>query len=319
MMTSEDLRFFMVIADNKSLAAAARALNVTPPTVTQRLQGIEAKLGIKLVDRRARTATLTDEGELLAERAIEIIQEMTDLEESLTSRTTQVSGRLKILAPIGFGNNYVAPLVADFHRRFPQITVELELSDNPNFSQGSAWDLMIYIGELVDSSLKMVTLAPNQRFLCASPDYIAQVGSPKTPSDLRHHCCIALRENEEDVTMWRFTNRETGVLDSVRIHPKFVCNEGRAVKQWAVDGHGIIMRSEWDMTPELNRGELVRLLTDYDLPRADIVALMGSDQRSRSARTVMFLEELKSILSNQPWHHPNSQSPLIRSGLESDN
>jgi len=301
MVTSEDLRFFMQIAANNSLAAAARALNVTPPTVTQRLQALEAKLGIKLVDRRARAAKLTDEGELLAERARGILDEMQDLQESLASRASDVSGTLKVLAPLGFGNDYVAPLIAQFQQRYANIKVELTLSDSPNYAKGSAWDLMIYIGELLDSSLKMVPLAANRRFICASPEYLAEYGRPRTPADLTEHRCISLQENAEDVTMWRFVNTHTKADEPVRIKPTLICNEGRVVKQWALDGQGIIVRSEWDVAAQLRSGKLELLLPDYELPSANIVALLGSDYRGRSARTVMFLQQLQALLTSKPW------------------
>lgn len=303
MITSEDLRFFQVISTHPSLASAARALNVTPPTVTQRLKSIEQKLNVNLMDRHARSATLTDEGQLLAERAEIILAEIDDLHEIIFSKQNEVTGRLKVLAPLGFGNDYVAPLIADFQSQYPSLTVELVLSDTPDWSAGHSWDIMIYIGELKDSSLKQSVLAPNRRFLCASPKYIEKHGQPAAPYDLRHHSCIALRENAEDVTMWRFVAINGGSQESVRIVPRLASNEGRVVKQWAVDGHGIILRSEWDVAPQLRTGELVRLLSDYELPSADIVALLGSDQRTRSARTIKFLELLKQSLGLQPWNN----------------
>ncbi len=118
---------------------------------------------------------------------------------------------------------------------------------------------------------------------------------------MRHHDCIALQENSEDVTLWRFTHNATAEQDSIRVHPKLASNEGRVVKDWALTGHGIIMRSEWDVQPELNSGKLIRVLPNYALPSADIVALLGTDSRSRSARTAQFLQLLKERFSMQPW------------------
>ncbi|WDE05100.1 LysR family transcriptional regulator [Thalassomonas viridans] len=301
MINSDDLRFFHLIANHSSLAATARALNVTPPTVTQRLQTIEQKLKLKLVDRHARKISLTDEGLLLAERARLILAEMDDLYELLNSQQQEIAGRLKILAPLGFGQEYIAPLVTEFQREYNQLSVELELSDNPDWSSGHAWDIMIYIGELRDSSLKLSVLASNRRFLCASPAYIARYGMPETPADLRRHTCIALRENAEDVTMWRFSATDSDEQQAIRINPKLASNDGRVIKQWALAGAGIIQRSEWDVAAQLKSGELIRLLPDYQLPSADIVALLGTDLRARSARTSKFLQLLKARLAGAPW------------------
>ncbi|MGC3836236.1 LysR substrate-binding domain-containing protein [Moritella viscosa] len=195
----------------------------------------------------------------------------------------------------------MAPLVGEFQQQHPNLTVELELSDKPSWAESHKWDIIIYIGELRDSTLKLATLAPNQRFLCASPDYLKRHGSPESPRKLKNHTCIALRENSEDVTLWRFTHTNSEKQESIRITPTFTSNEGSVIKNWAIAGHGIIMRSEWDVQPELNNGALVRLLPDYSLPSADIVALLGTDSRSRSARTSHFLQLLKERFAQQPW------------------
>lgn len=302
MINSDDLRFFLMIATHPSLAATARAMNVTPPTITQRLQIIEHKLKLKLVERHARSITLTDEGILLAERANIILNEMDDLHESIYSQRNEVAGCLKVLAPLGFGREYIAPLVKKFRQRYENLSVNLELSDNPDWATKHSWDIIIYIGELRDSSLKLSTLAENKRFLCASPSYIAKHGRVNKPADLRQHHCIALRENAEDVTMWKFKASNANNNESIRISPTLACNDGRVIKQWALDGLGIISRSEWDVAPELKNGALVRLLNDYELPTANIVALLGTDQRSRSGRTTKFLELLKKEIGAKPWY-----------------
>ncbi|QUM77195.1 LysR family transcriptional regulator [Moritella sp. 24] len=301
MLTSEDLRFFYTISTQASLSAAARKLNVTPPTVTQRLQAIEAKLNVKLVQRQARGISLTEEGCLLQNKAQTILDDIDQLHALMDNKRNLINGTLKVLAPLGFGNDYIAPLVGEFQQQHTNLTVELELSDNPSWAESHKWDIIVYIGELRDSTLKLATLASNQRFLCASPDYLAKYGAPTSPRDLKNHTCIALRENSEDVTLWRFTHNDNEEQTSVRITPTLTCNEGSVVKNWAIAGNGIIMRSEWDVQPELNSGTLVRLLPHYTLPNADIVALLGTDSRSRSARTSHFLQLLKDRFAQQPW------------------
>lgn len=301
MLTSEDLRFFYAISSQPSLSAAARKLNVTPPTVTQRLQAIEAKLSVKLVQRQARGIRLTEAGYLLQNKAQTILDEIDQLHALMDNKKNLINGTLKVLAPLGFGNDYIAPLIGEFQQQHQHLSVELELSDKPSWSESHQWDIIIYIGELRDSSLKLAILAPNQRFLCASPDYLQRHGTPDSPRALRNHACIALRENSEDVTLWRFTHKQNNEQESIRIVPTLASNEGGVVKNWAIAGHGIIMRSEWDVQPELNSGALVRLLADYSLPSADIVALLGTDARARSARTAHFLQLLKDRFAKQPW------------------
>jgi DNA-binding transcriptional LysR family regulator len=203
MINSEDLRFFCVLANQPSLAQTARVLNVTPSSITQRLQAIEDKLKLKLLNRQGRTTTLTDEGQLLAERARLILADMDELQESLHDRKNELVGRLRILAPLGFGNEYVAELAAQFQAQHRNVSVELVLSDSPNRQTPEAWDIVIHIGALPDSSMLQTVLAKNRRFLCAAPAYVARCGQPASIADLRHHACISLQENAEDVTMWR--------------------------------------------------------------------------------------------------------------------
>ncbi|MBE3064711.1 MAG: LysR family transcriptional regulator, partial [Spirochaetes bacterium] len=275
MLSIEDLRFFAILASSPSLAAAARAMDVTPPAVTQRLQLIERKLGIRLVDRSGRRMALTDEGDLLATHSQRIRDELGELEESLLSSRGVVSGRLRVIAPFGFGRRYVAPAAAHFLIEHPRVTLSFVLSDRPGCVADDTWDLLIQIGELRDSSLVVRRLAPNQRFICASPDYVARRGTPTSPEDLRSHDCIALRENDEDVTLWRFAPADGGDPVHIRIEPRLASNDGEVALGWALAGLGVICRSEWAVVDYLRTGHLVRLLGRWQLPSADVSVFFG--------------------------------------------
>ena len=299
MINSDELRFFYTIATHKTLAAAARTLDISPSSVTQRLQGIETRLGVKLIQRPSRVVSLTDEGSLVLVRAERVIAEINELQKIIDNRLQQVTGKLRVLAPLGFGNEYVAPILAQFAALHPNLEAELTLSDVPDWSSKQVWDVIIYIGELRDSSLHCINLAANKRFLCASPGYLQDFGVPGSPEDLKRHTCIALRENKEDVTLWRFSQK--GVETPVRIHPRLASNDGNVVKQWAISGSGIIMRSEWDVAPQLNAGTLVKVLADYDLPDADIVALSAEPAGNRAPRAALFIQLLKTSLASSPW------------------
>lgn len=304
MLHSEDLRFFTILASHSSLAETARVLNVTPSSITQRLQGIEEKLQLKLIHRQGRRIGLTDEGQLLLERARLILADMDELQEALHDRKNALVGRVRILAPLGFGNEYVAELAACFQAEHAGVSVELVLSDSPNRQALEPWDIVIHIGALPDSSMPHTVLARNRRFLCAAPDYVARHGQPPDIAGLRSHACIALQENAEDVTMWRLRAPGAEEYTAIRIRPRLSSNDGRVVKGWALKGYGIMLRSEWDVAQELRSGALVRILPDHELPGADIVALLGSAQRQRSARTMRFLELLKGSLGARPWRSP---------------
>ena len=303
MINPDDLRFFSVIRDSASLAAAARVLNVSAPAVTQRLRALEARLGVHLVYRSSRHLTLTQEGELFAEHGRKIVDSMTELTDALAARRSEVAGHLRILAPLGFGRRHIGPVVADFQAANPRLRMELSLTDRLGRTPASAWDLAIHVGNLEEATptLSVRRLAANRRFLCASPDYLRTHGLPRTPADLQSHSCIALRENDEDVTLWRFRSKSTRHAESVRIEPELASNDGEVAKAWALSGRGFIIRSEWDVADDLRAGRLVRALVDYELPVAPIVALLGTGQNARVARTRRFLDELIKRFRRPPW------------------
>jgi DNA-binding transcriptional LysR family regulator len=255
---------------------------------------------MRLIDRSGRRMVLTDEGELLAVSARRICDDIGHLSDTLASRRGTVAGHLRVIAPLGFGQRYVAPAIAQFRGIYPEVSASLMLSDRPARISDDMWDLMVHIGELRDSSLVSRRLAPNRRILCASPAYVARRGEPRHPEELLSHECIALRENDEDVTMWRFTSKVHGTQANVRIEPMLTSNDGGTVRDWALAGLGIIARSEWDVAEHLHSGRLVPLLDAWLQPDADIVALISS-RHGRSLRTQRFLDLLHALTLQQPW------------------
>lgn len=299
MLSSLDIEFFMTIAASRSLAAAARRLNVTPPSVSQRLQNIELKLGVRLVERSARSISLTNEGKIFAKRGHSLLQDLENLEQEISDKKISISGKIRLLSPIGLGVKHIGPIAAEFQNLYPQTTIELNLSDIPKWSVHDNLDIMFYIGQLQDSTLKRIVLAKNRRLLLASPEYLRSAPSLIHPKDLDNHRCIALRENDEDATMWRFTEMATGGITSVRISPVLSSNVGQIIKDWCVEGEGVIQRSEWDVQSELKSGKLVQVLSSYQLATADVVALLSSERFNRSKKVTAFLDFLKTRLAER--------------------
>ncbi|AWN52639.1 LysR family transcriptional regulator [Methylobacterium sp. 17Sr1-1] len=301
MLATDDVRFFLAVAEAPSLAAASRALDVSPPAVTQRLRALEERLGMHLVDRAGRHLALTDEGELLAERGREILASLAELDEALAARRGQVVGHLRIVAPLGFGRRHVAPVAAAFQAAHPEVALDLTLSDRLGGVPAGTFDLAIHVGGIAQAAPGLIArrLAPNDRVVCAAPAYLAARGTPAGPADLRAHACIALRENDEDVTLWRF--HRDGGDERVRIEPRLSSNDGEVVRGWALAGRGIILRSEWDVADDLRAGRLVRLLPAHALPDAPVTALLGAPRRARAARTRRFLDALAAALDPPPW------------------
>jgi DNA-binding transcriptional LysR family regulator len=299
MLTSDDLAFFAVLAASSSLAESARKLNVTPPAVTQRLRALEARVGVRLVDRSARQLSLTDEGALVAAHGVVVSDAIESLSEALADRRRTVSGHLRIAAPHGFGRVHVAPVVGAFARTHGGVTVSLELSDHPGSRQLETCDVVIHIGSPGAPSQIVTTLAPNRRILCAGPGYLEAAPPIQTPADLVRHRCLVVRENDEDVTLWRFQRPRQEPV-TVRIHPAMSSNDGAVVRDWAINDLGITVRSEWDVAGDLASGRLKQVLPDWEAPTADVVAMLGS-RHGRTTRTSSFVALLRQSLTPPPW------------------
>lgn len=298
MLTSADLDFFAAVATSPSLAAAARRLGVSPPAVTQRLQDLERRVGVRLVHRTGRTLALTEEGLLLADGAGSIIAALGTLTDQIQARRGAVTGRLRLVAPLGFGRVHIAPLVAAFAETHPAVQVELHLSDRHGTIAEGNWDLAVHIGELRDSSLVAHRIAPNERICCAAPSLIARRGVPTSPAELLRWPCIAIRENDEDTTLWRFAAPER--METVRVEPVLATNDGEVARDWAVAGLGVVVRSEWSVAEDLAAGRLVRLLPEAPPPSADVMALVASPA-GRSARVTAFIAVLRQAFTRVPW------------------
>jgi DNA-binding transcriptional LysR family regulator len=298
-LSSDDLRFFVAIAGSSSLAAASRSLDVSRSAVTQRLNQLESRLRCRLLDRTTRHLRMTEEGQLLLDRARTVLEDLDQISDTLGERQDVVSGHLRVAAPLGFGRRYVAPIAAAFRKQNPSVTLTLTLTDRPAIADENNWDLIIHIGELKNSSLVMVRLAGNDRMACASPAYLSANGEPGNPAELTSHACLALRQNDEDVTLWRFVDRHRKTIP-VRISPAMSSNDGEAVRTWALAGLGVMVRSEWDIADDIAAGRLKRVLSRFRLPAADVVALLGK-RGGRTARAEAFLRLLQGQLRPNPW------------------
>jgi DNA-binding transcriptional LysR family regulator len=292
-----DLRFFVTITESGSLAEAARRLDVTPSAVSQRLRQLESRLGLQLAHRSTRRFALTEEGELFHAGVAALLGDLDHLVDSLRERSGEVAGTLHVGGPLGFGRAYLAGAIADFQSLHPRLKVSLTLTDVVSVADANLFDMIVHIGSLGDSSLVAYPIAPNTRFICAAPAYLAGRPAPREPKELTQHDCIVLRENNEDVTLWRFRKRRSEV--AVRVPAILSSNDGDVAKQWALRGKGLFVRSEWDVAESLASGRLVRVLADWSLPDADVVALAGR-RAGMSPRAQLFLAFLQARFQPVP-------------------
>jgi DNA-binding transcriptional LysR family regulator len=304
MIELEDMRLFRALGVAHSLAAAARLLDLTPPAVTVRLQRIEERMGVRLATRAARGISLTNEGQRLVQEAIEILERIESIPSRVSSESAGVSGHLRVVAPFGFGRAHVAPLVRDLHRAHPNLAISLILSDSPLTAAAGA-DAVVSIGNIKGSSWIGHYLAPNDRFLCASPALARRLSKLEHPSELTQYEFLTLRENDEDVTRLRFTRPNgTGKRGdqavTIRLAGALSSNDGTVVSDWAVDGLGIVERSEWDAARLIAAGKLKRVLAAWRLEPAPVMALVPT-RHGLTIRQRAFLEAAKRAFDPVPW------------------
>ena len=266
--TAPDLAFFVLLAKLGNMTATARELGVTPPAITKRLSLLEQRLGVRLVNRTTRRISLTNEGELYLAQAAQILHQIRDMEESVSSGRAAPKGLLRVNGTPGFGRTRIAPIVSRFAHAYPEVEVELHLTDRPISLVEEAYDVAIRFGELPDTRLTARKLMSNRRFLCASPSYLKQAGEPQTPQELHRHRCILHRQNDDVYGTWRLQKGRS--VELVKVRGAVSSNDGDIVLNWALDGHGIVQRSEWDVAKYLDSGRLREVMPGYTLPPADL-------------------------------------------------
>ncbi|WP_118180571.1 LysR substrate-binding domain-containing protein [Paraburkholderia phosphatilytica] len=294
-----DLSFFSTLAASGSLSAAARELGLTPAAVSKRLTQMESRASIALITRTTRRMTLTPEGELYLEHARRILDEIDELAELLGTAKKNPKGRLRVNATLGFGRSHVAPAISRFVLAYPQVSVQLQLSVNPPPLTDDAFDVCIRFGEPPDTRVVARRLASNRRLLCAAPSYIASRGMPITAHDLTRHNCIGIRQGDEAYGVWRMTSGRgaSRKTETVRINGTLTTNDGEIAVKWALEGHGILMRAEWDIKQYLADGSLVVVLPGYETPNADIFAVYSA-RHQMSNRIRAFVDFIARELRN---------------------
>lgn len=286
-----DIAFFSLLIKHGSLAAAAQQIGVTPPAVSKRLAAIERRLGVRLLQRTTRRIRLTPEGETYLVEGARVMQELEALERTVSGGQAVPKGLLRVCATLGFGRKHVAPVLSRFARRFPDVEVQLHLTDRPVNLVEQGFDLQLRFGELPDARLTARLLARNRRVLCASPAYLRRAGEPASPRELAQHACLFIRESEETFGTWHL--RAGARTETVKVRGPLASNDGECVFQWALDGHGILMRSLWESAPMLRSGRLRTVLPEWSLPSADIYAVFPtrSHLSAKTRALVDFLME----------------------------
>lgn len=290
-----DLEIFARVVAAGSMSAAGRELGLSPAVVSKRLRRLEDRLGTRLMQRTTRQISLTEAGHGFYERVIAILAGIEEAEAFVSRRSALARGTLKVSAPTSFGRMHIAPHINSFMRANPDLALNLVLSDDFVDIVGEGYDVAIRIAELSDSSLVARKLAPVQRILCASPDYLDRQGMPRSISDLDTHACIPSHNGEP----WKIEGPDGPIV--YRPSGPLLTNSSEVVRECVIGGLGIALRSTWDIGQELASGKLVRVMPDYEGSKNVAIHAVYASRRFLPAKIRVFIDYLATLFGPTPY------------------
>ena len=285
----DDLRLFCVVARNRSFAETSRELGISKAVVSKRIALLEGAVQESLFHRTTRNVSLTAQGEIVHQWAQRILEDVDLMGEAISREKAAPSGLLRICSSTGFGRSRLAPALSALARQCPQLEIQVELFDRLVDLVDEGFQLDIRIGQVREGNVIKRRIARNRRVLCASPVYIERFGMPLSLEDLKAHRCIPIRERDQDFGRWELDGPDG--LVAIKVSGPLSANNGEIVRQWAIDGHGIILRSTWDISREIETGVLVPVLPWY-FQQADVWAVYPS-RLSVSAKVKVCVEFLE--------------------------
>lgn len=306
-MDRSDLEMVNAVRQQGSLALAAQSLGLTPSAVTRRLAALEGSLGVRLFQRTTRRVSPTAEGETLAQRATELLRGFESLEAELRERQAEPAGPIRLAATFGFGRRWLGPALARFQARHPAVSIQLQLTERLPDLAAERLDGAVWLwgapdqraGEWVSKRL-----APNRRVLVAAPAYLAAHGAPASPDELAHHRCLVVREHTDATPHrqdhWALQREGDSAVRRVAVAGPMTSNSGELVRDWCLAGHGVMLRSLWDVAPLIASGDLVHLLPEWSHRDADIHWLAPWQAQSPK-RIKLLVAALAEAFRDEPW------------------
>ncbi|MCJ7996992.1 LysR family transcriptional regulator [Rhizobium cremeum] len=290
-----DLEVFARVIATGSMSMAARDLGLSPAVVSKRIKRLEDRLGTRLLQRTTRQISLTEAGQGFHQRILAVLAGIEEAETYASGRSSEVSGTLKISAPTSFGRMHIAPHLKAFMDDHPDLAIHLVLSDEFTDIVGGGFDLAIRIAELTDSTLVARRLAPVRRLLCASPDYIAAHGMPRTIDDLKRHRCLPAHNHD----LWRLE----GLQGTLNIRPEgmLITNSSEVIREAVIAGLGIALRSTWDIGEELKNGRLVQVLPAYEGSHNVALSAVYPSRQFLPAKVRLFIDYLAELYGPVPY------------------
>lgn len=295
MPAPDDLRVFTLVVRKASFAAAAQDMGMSPAYVSKRIRLLEQDLATQLVHRTTRRVAVTQEGERVYQWALRILDDMEHLLQEVDVTRRQPRGLLRVCTSFGFGRHVVAPALSQLIAQHPALQLRLEVFDRLVDVAAEGFDLDVRVGDDIAPHLIARRLADNHRVLCASPAYLQRRGTPRSVDELASSDCIVIKERDHPFGVWKL--RAGAQERSVKVTGPLSTNHGEMAVQWARDGHGIVLRSLWDVAADLQSGALVQVLPEWQ-QAANIWAVYPM-RLERSAKVRVCVEFLQKFFAQQ--------------------
>ncbi len=305
MDATSDLRVFVRVMDRGNFSIAAKDLGITPSAVSKLVSRLEDRLGVRLLERSTRRLALTPEGETFLLRARRIVADIEEAEAEVARVRGAPRGKLRINSGTAFGLHQLAPALAEFLGRYPEIDLELSITDRLVDLIEEQSDIAVRSGHIPDGPFIQRKLADLQRVICAAPAYLTRRGTPLTTADLKDHDCIVVAG--PGLNRWPFKSR--GGVDVVDVRPRVTTDDAEAALRLAIEGAGIVRLSDVIVGGPLRAGELVALLTDVHHVEPFPLAAIYPAGRNRLPRVAVFLEYLQERFGHAPWRLPDVPAP----------
>ena len=290
MFAWEGVTEFVSVAETESFTLAAKRLGISTAQVSRQVSALETRLAIKLFHRTTRKVSVTEAGQTYFQHCRQVLESLDEAERTITNLHSAPRGKLRITAPVIYGEMTIAPLINDFVLRYPELEVELNLTNRTLDLVAEGYDLAVRMGNLESSSLMARRLASRTLYVCASPLYLASRASPHSLSELENHNC--LQGNQEH---WRF--QEDAKTRNIRIKGNINCGSGWALLDAALKGVGIVQLPDYYVQPHLDSGKLIALLAQYQQPEEGIWAVYPHN-RHLSPKVRFLLDHLTQGLGN---------------------
>jgi DNA-binding transcriptional LysR family regulator len=297
MPDTDDIAIFVRVVELGSLTAAGRDMRMSVAVVSNRIARLESRMGVRLLNRTTRRVQPTQEGAVFYEHSLAILNELEQVESAISERTDDPRGPIRVTAPSVFGRMHVAPHIPSFLARYPHLQLRLHLSDQFVDLIQERMDLALRIAELSDSNAIVRKLAANRRVIVGAPSYLLRNGRPQEPTDLLRHNCLLLRFPGSRQFRWTVATPDGPV--TLRVSGNVDSNNGEVLREWCLAGHGLALKSVWEIVADLNAGRLEIVLPEFP-PQSHAIYALYPQNRFLSARVRVFIDYLAELYGPVP-------------------